>query len=193
MASRPESGAPEATWRDLTHVSFDVDGTLDSSSPRPAEIFRSALAKREHILGREPIRRNLRSPDLIMTLIQPVVREPETEFCRSVSARLVEPLGLRPDDTALDDIHASFRREIVYRPFPEAVQMLKALKTKGYWTGVISDFSHRLPEVLEQLGLAAYFDTVTYSFGMGAEKPRPKIRRAAVARGYGPGARAHGR
>lgn len=126
--------------------------------------------------------RLLRSPDLIVTLIQPMVRGRETEFYRSVNARLVEHMGLAAEDAELDDIHAMFEREVVYRPYPEAVRALKAVRAAGYRTGVISNFTHRLPQVLEGLGLADLLDTVTYSFEAGAEKPHPKIFRTALAR-----------
>lgn len=166
----------------MTHVFFDVGGTLVSASPTPTEIFREALAKRGHRLDHETVSRLLRSPDLIVTLIQPMVRGRETEFYRSVNARLVEHMGLPADDAALDDIHAIFEREVVYRPYPETVRALKAVRAAGCRTGVISNFSHRLPRILEDLGLAAHLDTVTYSFEAGAEKPHPQIFRTALAR-----------
>ncbi len=182
MASRLESAGPESSWAGVTHVFFDVGGTLVSANPTPAEIFREALAKRGHLLEPQTVSRLLRSPDLIVTLIQPMGRGRETEFYRSVNARLVEHMGLPPDDAALDDIHAFFEREVVYRPYPEAVRALKAVRAAGYATGVISNFSHRLPGILENLGLADQLDTVTYSFEAGAEKPHPKIFRTALAR-----------
>ncbi len=182
MASRPTSGARDGTWKGLTHVFFDVDGTLVSASPGPAEIFRAALAKRGQLLDPEAIARTLRSPDRIVTLIQPMTRGRETDFFRAVNARLVEHMGLEADDGALDDIHASFEREVVYRPYPEASRALKSLKAAGYRTGVISNFSHRLPRILKDLGLADQLDMVTYSFEAGAEKPNPKIFKTALAR-----------
>lgn len=173
---------PDPSLTGVTHVFFDVGGTLVSASPGPAEIFRAALAKGGHFLDPATIARTLRSPDLIVTLIQPMVRGREPEFYRSVNARLVEHLGVPSDEVALDDIHASFEREVVYRPYPEALRALKTLKTQGYHTGVVSNFSHRLPKMLRDLGLAPYLDTVTYSFEAGAEKPHPNIFRNALAR-----------
>ena len=182
MGSRPESAAGDAAWRGVTHVFFDVGGTLVSSSPTPADIFREAFARRGQLLDPGTVAKTLRSPDLIVTLIQPMVRGRETDFYRSVNARIAEHMGLREDETALDDVHATFEREVVYRPFPEAVRTLKSLRAAGYRTGVISNFSHRLPEILEGLGLAPHLDTVTYSFEAGAEKPHPKIFKKALAR-----------
>lgn len=182
MASKRESGTGEPSLSGVTHIFFDVGGTLVSSSPGPAEIFRAALARAGHLLDPETIARTLRSPDLVVTLIRPMVRGREDEFYHSVNARLVEHLGVPPDEIALNDIHASFERDVVYRPYPEAVRILKALKSEGYETGVVSNFSHRLPAMLKDLGLLPYLDTVTYSFEAGTEKPNPKIFRSALAR-----------
>ncbi len=161
---------------------FDAGGTLLAASPGPVEIFRAALAKGGHLLDPAAIAHALRSPDLIVTLIRPMVRGRETEFYRSVNARLVEHLGVAPEEVALDDIHASFEREVVYRAYPDALRCLKALRARGVSTGVVSNFSHRLPMILKDLGLAPHLDTVTYSFEAGAEKPHPRIFRSALAR-----------
>ena len=182
MESKPGSAAGDAGWRDVTHVFFDVGGTLVSASPGPADIFREAFARRGQLLDPATVAKTLRSPDRIVTLIQPLVRGREEDFYRSVNARIAEHLGLEADERALDDVHASFEREVVYRPYPEAVRTLRALRAAGYRTGVISNFSHRLPGILEGLGLASHLDTVTYSFEAGAEKPHPRIFKTALAR-----------
>ncbi len=182
MPSRPGSAAPDAALEGVTHVFFDMDGTLAWSSPDAVEIFRSALAQRGHRIDTAAIARTLRSPDRIVTLIRPLVREREAEFYRSLNARIVEHLGIAPEEAALDAIHAAFEKDAVYRTFPEAVPVLKALRERGYATGVVSNFTHRLPSLLEDLGLAPQLDSVTYSFETGAEKPHPRIFRNALAR-----------
>jgi len=182
MASKRDPGSRDAALGDVTHVFFDMDGTLVASNPGAAEIFRAALAKGGHLLDPGTIAHTLRSPDLIVTLIRPMVRGRENDFYRSVNARLIEHLGLAPDEAALDDIRSSFEREVVYRAYPDAIRALKALRAAGYRTGVVSNFSHRLPRILEDAGLAPYLDTVTYSFESGAEKPHPRIFRNALAR-----------
>ena len=182
MASKPGSGTREDALRDVTHVFFDAGGTLLAASPAPAEIFRQALARKGHLLDRETLSSALRSPDRIVTLIRPLTSSLEPEFFRALNARLLEHLGLRGDDADLDDIHAAFERDVLYRPYPEALRALKDLKSAGFRTGVISNFSHRLPRILKETGLAPYLDTVTYSFEAGAEKPHPKIFRNALAR-----------
>lgn len=182
MGSRPGSAAGDAAWRGVTHVFFDFGGTLVSATPGPADIFHEAFARRGQLLEPEAVARTLRSPDRIVALIQPMARGRETDFYRSVNARIAEHMGLREDEGALDEISTSFEREVVYRPYPETVRTLKGIRAAGYGTGVISNFSHRLPDVLAQLGLAPHLDTVTYSFEVGAEKPHPKIFKTALAR-----------
>jgi putative hydrolase of the HAD superfamily len=182
MTSRTKSGSRDVPLEEVTHVFFDVEGTLVSSSPGAVEIFRAALAKGGHLLDPSTIARTLWSPDLVVSLIRPMVRGREDDFYRSVNARLIEHLGLAPDEVALDDIHTSFEREIVYRAYPDAVRVLKDLRSAGYETGVVSNFSHRLPRILQDAGLASYLDTMTYSFESGAEKPHPRIYHNALAR-----------
>ena len=182
MASRPGSAARDRAHGGVTHVFFDADGTLLDPTPPAAEIFRQALERKGKLVDRETLARALRSPDRIVTLIRPLTSSLEPEFFRSLNARLLEHLGLRADDADLDDIHAAFERDVVYRSHPEALRALKDLRAAGYRTGVISNFSHRLPRVLRDVGLAPYLDTVTYSFEAGAEKPHPKIFRTAAAR-----------
>lgn len=172
--------------RGITHVFFDAGGTLLAATPSPAEIFRQALERKGRLVDRRALVNALRSPDLIVTLIRPLTSTLEPEFFRSVNARLLEHLGFRADDADLDAIHAAFERDVMYRSYPEALRVLKDLRTAGYRTGVISNFSHRLPRLLKDAGLAPYLDTVTYSFEAGAEKPHPRIFRTAVARANAP-------
>ncbi len=45
---------------------------------------------------------------------------------------------------------------------------------------VISNANHGLPGWLEDLGLAPFFEAMTYSFAVGVEKPHPRIFREAL-------------
>lgn len=166
---------------DVTHVFLDVGGTLLHSEPAAADIFHRVLAARGRIMDREVIARLLRTPETIVTLIRPFPLGKEGDFFRSVNARIVEHLGLDSDDATLDEIHAEFERGVEWKPYEEVFEILGALKEAGFRLGVISNASHSLPETLRKTGLAAYFDTITYSFDVGAEKPDVRIFRRAVA------------
>ncbi len=182
MALQSGPGDAARAFQGVTHIFFDVDGTLLTSSPTPVEIFRKALSDRGHAIDRSALAKVLRSPDVIVALIRPLTSGLEREFYRSVNARLLEHLGLHEDDVDLDALEGAFEHDVLYRPYPETIPVLRDLRAAGLRTGVVSNFTHRLPRVLKDTGLAPHLDTVTYSFETGAEKPHPKIFRNALAR-----------
>ncbi len=181
MESRPGSGGRDDALRDVTHVFLDVGGTLVYSEPSATDIFHRVLAARGHLMDRERIARLLRTPETIVTLIRPFPSGKEGTFFREVNARVIEHLGLDLDDAMLDDIHAEYEKGVAWKPYPESLRVLGTLRDAGYGLGVISNASHSLPAILGRLGLAEYFDTITYSFDVGAEKPDVRIFRRAVA------------
>ena len=65
---------------------------------------------------------------------------------------------------------------------PESVQVLSILKENGYKLGIISNFSHSLPRILNKLGIADKFDFITYSDDVGYEKPLPYIFEDALSK-----------
>lgn len=64
--------------------------------------------------------------------------------------------------------------------FPEVIEVLKVLQSKGYRLGVISDTSPSLSLTLKALGIAEYFDCFICSDLVGAMKPDPKIYQAGL-------------
>ena len=167
--------------RDVTHVFLDVGGTLVYSNPATPDIFHRVLTARGHRIDRESIVRLIRTPESIVTLIRPFPAGREKEFFRAVNARVIEHLGLESDDLVLDQIQSEFTRGVAWTLFPEVSGMLTDLRKAGYRLGIISNASHALPEILRKVGLLRFFDTVTYSFDVGAEKPDVRIFRRAVA------------
>ena len=167
--------------RDVSHVFLDVGGTLLYSDPATPDIFHRVLSARGHRIDRESIARLIRTPESIVTLIRPFPPGREQEFFRAVNARVFEHLGVESDDLMLDQIESEFTRRVTWTPFPEVASLLENLRTAGYRLGIISNASHSLPEILHKVGLARFFDTITYSFDVGAEKPDVRIFRRAVA------------
>jgi putative hydrolase of the HAD superfamily len=175
----PPSADP--TLREVRHVFLDVGGTLVYPDPASADIFHRVLTDAGHWIDRPAIVGLLRSPESVVTLIRsfPAGREPE--FFRSVNARMIEHLGFAPDDRMLDAIEDAFAKRVSWKPYPEALPILEDLRDAGYRLGVISNASHSLPETLRKIGLAPFFETITYSFAVGAEKPDVRIFRRALA------------
>lgn len=80
-----------------------------------------------------------------------------------------------------DVIYDHFAEPGVWRAFPEVVEVLEKLRTRGLRLGVISNFDRRLFATLEDLGLAAYFDHITISSEVGADKPHARMFQRALA------------
>src|SRR5438876_795389 len=101
MGSKSGSGRRDETLEDVSHVFLDVGGTLLYSEPSASDILHRIFAARGHLMDRERIARLLRTPETIVTFIRPFPAGRENEFFREMNARIVEHLGLAPDDAML--------------------------------------------------------------------------------------------
>jgi putative hydrolase of the HAD superfamily len=88
---------------------------------------------------------------------------------------------------SFDDFEAFFAEVFGWYATAEAWRLregvadaLAALAARGLRQGVLSDFDYRLTEVLESLGIASFFETVTLAGAVGASKPDPQIFAAAL-------------
>src|SRR5437879_7617019 len=125
MGSKSGSVRRDETLEDVSHAFLDVGGTLLYSEPSASDILHRIFAARRHLMDRERIARLLRTPETIVTLIRPFPAGRENEFLREMNARIVEDLGLEPDDAMLDEIHAAFGGGGACRPYPESIDRLK--------------------------------------------------------------------
>jgi len=64
--------------------------------------------------------------------------------------------------------------------YPDVLQALQYWQQLGIELGVLSNFDSRLHSVLEALGLAQFFTSVTISTEVGAAKPDPRIFAVAL-------------
>ena len=87
-----------------------------------------------------------------------------------------------PSPFAAAELFARFARGDAYRVFPEVPRVLAELAGRGLALAVISNWDDRLPAVLEDLGLARWFDVVVVSQEVGVEKPHPAIFEHALDR-----------
>ena len=61
-----------------------------------------------------------------------------------------------------------------------AKTMLSTLRGRGLTLGVVSNFDHRLPKLLQALEISSFFDSVTIPAAHGVAKPDPKLFLAAL-------------
>ncbi|HEX8832679.1 MAG TPA: HAD family hydrolase, partial [Abditibacteriaceae bacterium] len=74
-----------------------------------------------------------------------------------------------------DDVIEVLSDAIVFHLFPETRETLQALHERGVRMGVLSNWDYQLSGILEDLGIAHFFDFVLSSAGVGYEKPAPEF------------------
>ncbi len=98
-------------------------------------------------------------------------------------ARLFEHAGARaPSPFAFSELFHRFSLATSYEVYPEVPKALAALRRIPLRLAVVSNWDHRLPGVLDGLGLTSYFDAIVFSAAVGMEKPHPRIFHAALER-----------
>ncbi len=75
-----------------------------------------------------------------------------------------------------------FARGAAWRARPGAEEALAALRAGGRRLAIVSNFDQRLPPILRELGLLAYFEHVVLPVDCGAAKPSRAIFDACLAR-----------
>lgn len=68
-----------------------------------------------------------------------------------------------------------FATEQAWELYPETIEVLTALRTRGAILAVVSNFDERLHPVLEALAIHSYFSVVAVSTEVGAAKPDPRL------------------
>ena len=119
------------------------------------------------------------------------LRDMEREWWRRLVRATFDELGHFADfDAYFDELFAFFADPANWKCDPDAPVLLSALRENGLRLGVISNFDHRIYRILEALGLARYFESVTISSEAGYAKPSPEIFRIALERFALPAAQA---
>lgn len=77
---------------------------------------------------------------------------------------------------ALFETYRDARR---WRARPEVLATLEVLARSGHPMGVVSNFDHRLPEILQSMDIKHYFKTVLVPSDTGARKPDRRVFTAA--------------
>jgi putative hydrolase of the HAD superfamily len=83
-------------------------------------------------------------------------------------------------DEFFEHVFEVFADPASWKVYPEVLPTLKDLRNRGLELGIVSNFDSRLFKVLNGLGLAEVFDTVTISSLAHAAKPSPKIFEVAL-------------
>jgi putative hydrolase of the HAD superfamily len=85
-------------------------------------------------------------------------------------------------DAYFDAVYRHFEDAAVWEVYPDVLPALTGVRALGCSLGVLSNFDSRVVTILEGLGLASWFDSVTLSSQIGVTKPDRAIFTRALAR-----------
>lgn len=170
-------------------VLFDVGSTLLYPCPSVAETFADVAQARGHALTVRDVEPHM-----------PAMNEfYEAEYLRdgdfwcshegSVAIWLDQYryvchlTGLAHDAEGIaNDVQDAYWRADHWALYADVLDCLKELKARGLALGVVSNWDARLEELLRDLRLLPYFDTVVSSADVGYRKPDPMVFRLALER-----------
>lgn len=169
---------------DVTWITFDMGGTLLFPQPSVGEIYAEILHRHGHRREAAHLEEAfLRVWKADVQKCMPVITaESEKERWRSVVTRTfadVEPLDM---DRFFDELWLAFAQAHRWRLPQGALSTLGALRERGYRLAVLSNWDERLRPLLDELGIASFFEHIFVSCELGCEKPDPRIFAAAEAR-----------
>jgi putative hydrolase of the HAD superfamily len=107
--------------------------------------------------------------------------EGERGFWRQMLDRVCEYLGAPASPFAAAELFHRFAQAEAWEVYPEVPAALHALAADGLRLAVVSNWDHRLPSLLGQMGLSGHFATIVYSAAVGVEKPHPGIFARALS------------
>lgn len=162
----------------LNTIFFDVGGTLVFPNPQGTlgPLFSRGIEPTAQHLNRAE-RAAKRALDDFYSKPRPV--NTDHNYWDAYYTHLLGELGI--DDDALKlDLMARARTSANWdRLQPNTANVLREL-SRSYRLAVISNADGRIAQLLERLGVAEFFETITDSGKVGHEKPDPRIFAAAI-------------
>lgn len=140
-------------------------------NPDPAEL-KKAFSK--HFPTAPPLAFNAESAEDLKHL--------EKQWWYEVVHNVYTDIGMFEDfDDYFHDLFETFRTS-AWKVFPETVEVLSRLKTRGYRIVVVSNFDSRVYDVCSSMDILDYFDDFVISSEAGYAKPSIEIFQMALQR-----------
>ena len=167
----------------ITTVFFDFGNTIAALTASVAEIWCEVLSERGVAADPNAVDLALHEADAALTQVLYDSKGRMREFWSRYDAMVLQRLGIADSGGALAaSIDRGFESPPWFRVFPETREVLDALRGRGLALGVISNNTSDLIDTLDRIDLARYFDHVTYSQEVRAQKPVPAVFRLALSR-----------
>jgi len=173
--------------RNVEAVFFDVGGTLVYSDLGHLDLLHEALIVIGYPVTREEV---IQANDLARRAVARRRRRHLTRMDTNQASRMwldhlseALDLDLAPE-TLEQELGRAIRDVETHRTVavdPDALGLVSTLRARGMRLGVISNWSADLPQYLESMGLARYFETIVASEAVGSPKPHREIFLRALA------------
>jgi putative hydrolase of the HAD superfamily len=169
----------------LRAVFLDIGETLITTLRPRFEIYAAAAETRGRRVTPERMRELM--VEVHRALPREIDRSPRYSdpwFREFIGRVFGEELGFdgEPLEEITEELFDSFQNPRTFRIFPGTDALFTTLRERKLVTGVVSNWSARLPRLLEALGWTKHFDFVVCSAIDGVEKPRPEIFEEALRR-----------
>lgn len=105
-------------------------------------------------------------------------RDESAERHRALYTGLARQVRL-PDEGLYDALYERHMTPAAWRPYPDAEDVLRALRKQGAGVGVVSNIGWDLRPVFRAHGLDALVDTYALSYEHGVQKPGVRLFRVA--------------
>jgi putative hydrolase of the HAD superfamily len=155
-------------------VFFDVGGTLLRPWPSVGAIY--AAAAHRHGLSGTPEQMERAFRESWAALKRPGLTVSDKDWWRELVFRT---LG-EEHEACFRELFEKFARAEAWQVFPGVEETLREARARGLHIGVISNWDERLRPLLQEIGLARWFDSITISCEVGAEKPDARIFQSAL-------------
>jgi putative hydrolase of the HAD superfamily len=170
-------------------VFFDVGGTLLRVHPSVGDVYATHARDFGFNGSADDLNREFKQEWSNMGGMESLGRQSGLTVERAFWKELVRRVfaahgGLNDLDRYFELIYDVFRNKESWRVFEDVTEsrLLDQLKANGVVLGVISNWDSRLPEILENTGLAPYFNFILASTVVGSAKPDAGIFREALKR-----------
>lgn len=184
MKQRQKDSRHETTEWALEAITFDVTHTL-IHAPKMAEIYSRVLHRHGVVASPKDLRREI---PWVWKEFACQADPRYDRFARHAKgakgwwqdflARVCQRLEVPPPTLfAGAELFDRFAHAEAWEIYEDVVPALTFLSQQGLRLAVVSNWDHRLPELLDRLGLLSFFDAVVYSSAAGVEKPHGKIFR----------------
>lgn len=164
-------------------IAFDAAGTLFEPAEPVSEIYAGFFSKHGFDIPPTIWRPAFRTA--FLTAPDPIFPENtqgeiiEKDWWLQLVMAATKAIGIKPNSdaftSAFEEIFAYYATGASWALFPETQAVLHSLKSKGISLAITSNFDSRIHRVVEELGIAQYFDLILTSADAHARKPSPNI------------------